>query len=301
MTGSSALQILVFILCASAKYFLLGLTFCFLYRCVKHVDFAFGTAFALAPITTVAVAQASGSIALGLAAGACAAPLLLAPVAGTVSWAVTRRSRGEKAERAFIASLGLFIISESAFGLLIGDASVPFVLPGLRGMVMTFPVAISAAQLIITLVSLGGALAFALAIRFTATGLMLRAMQESEATLEEWGAALLPLRLRAYILCYAAAGLAGLLYALDVDPEPRMGMEANLVGVFVALFSRARESRSIAVAAVAIASIEQITSFFLGFNWKIVILFAVIVAVLNLRRRRESVLAVITGGALTRV
>src|SRR4051812_45175397 len=188
MTWAGAAQILVFIICSSAKYYLLGLAFCFLYRCVKHVDFAFGTAFALAPIVTVVLAHSTGSVALGLAIGLCAPPLLLAPLAGTISWGVTRRSRGEKAERAFIASLGLFIISESAFGLLIGDASVPFVLLALRTMAVSTPVAISTAQLLITALSILTALAFAIFVRLSATGLKLRGMQESEATLEEWGA-----------------------------------------------------------------------------------------------------------------
>lgn len=301
MTAHTLIQLTVIVSYVSLRYLLLGYSFALLYRSVGYVDFAFGTAFTIAPMAAVLFGQALGNAGFGLLIGIVCAPLLLAPILGWVAHVSGGPPGARTPENTFISSLGIFLIVGSAVSLLAGDAAVPFYFSSLRTPTLGISVVFTSAQLLSTVVSVIGLLSLWLVLSRTAIGLKIRALQESEATLEEWGERVAVIRGCAFALSYFFAGVAGILLALDADPEPRMGMEAILIGVFVALFAQGRSGLALLAGAVLIAAIEQTATYFLGGLWKVIVLFLAIIILLNLRQRGRSLVSLVTGGTQLRV
>ena len=301
MSVETALQLGVIIVCSAARYCLLGYAFSILYRSVGYVDFAFGSAFTIAPMVVAVLAALSFAAPVALAVGLLTAPVVLAPLMNTVAIIAGGPDHARRPELVFIASLGVFIVVESLLGVAVGDAAQRFVLPELRDHALTSPVILTWAQ-IVTLVAAPIIVASVwLLLQRSSFGLRMRALQESASTLKEWGEHLPRLRLGVYALCFGMAGAAGLLFALDADPEPRMGLEANLIGVFVALFARGRGSAALLIGALAIAAIEQMATYAFGGMWKVFVLFLAALVLLSLRSRERDLITTITGGERLRV
>lgn len=167
-----------------------------------------------------------------------------------------------------LASLGAYVVAVNAISLLFGDAVITardytinegFSILSARGTPVQAVLALFAAAL---------ATGMELWLRRTTWGLRFRAFADSPALYAETGGGSTILIMLIFCLGGTGAVVAGVLSAYDIGATPNMAMTPLLMGAVAATICGSRGPAWLLIISIFLATIQQLSSWFLGLQWR---------------------------------
>jgi len=138
-------------------------------------------------------------------------------------------------------------------------------------------------QATIICVSVASASTLWIILKKTRIGRALRAVSSDPMLADVSGINSDRVMLGAFAAGSALAGLSGILFALDMDMRPTMGLNALMMGVVAVIIGGVSSIAGIALAALLLALAQHFGAVLLGFQWQDAIAFVVLVLFLFVR------------------
>lgn len=269
------LQLLANTLIAASLYSTIALSFWLIYRSAGFFHFAHGATFTFGAYVcyyavSLGVPLVWGAI-LGMGLSAGLGALMQVGVFKPLS------QRGSKPLILLLASLGLYVVMENSLGMTFGYSP-----KSLRTSTVSEGLAFLGARLTPAQLSLISFSVFALVVtwlclRFTRIGLKLRAVASDTELSEVTGVSPDSVALGAMVIGSALAGLFGILFALDLDLSPGMGMQPLMMAIVVVLIGNAYALPGIVLASSLLAIAQQLGAWYLSSQWQDTTVFVVLV------------------------
>jgi branched-chain amino acid transport system permease protein len=260
------LQLFANTLIAASLYSAIALSFWMIYRSSGFFHLAHGAMFSFGAYACYfavshGVPLVCGAI-LGMGLSAGLGALMQAGVFKQLN------QRGSKPLILLLASLGLYVVIENSLGMTFGYGP-----KSLRTGMVSEGSAILGARLTPAQLSLIGFALFAffvtwLCLRFTRIGLKLRAVASDSELSEIVGLSTGNVSLGAMAIGSALVSLFGILFALDLDLSPGMGMQPLMLAIVTILIGGTRNVWGIAAAALALAAAQQCAAWWIGSQWQ---------------------------------
>lgn len=234
-------------------------------------------------------------------AGPCGVPLFVAAfvaaiAAGAMALGIDRtvyfllRNRRATPTSMLLASLGVYVAFVAGLSLLAGSERralpLPFPFGGIRiAGTLLLPIDLAAA----------GVVVFCAVVAFTMRhhrlSVAIRAIDDDPSLAAAAGLPLMTMRGIGYSVGGLILGIAGILFAVDIDVTPNMGLQAILVPAVAVVAALRFGAAAVVVCAFLVGVIQQVAAFWIGAQWSDPIVFAVMVLVLTategLRRLRQ--------------
>lgn len=256
----------------------LGVTLVF--GVARFPNAATGDVMTLGAYVALNVGAASGSLALGSAAG-----ILACALASIVFYALVFRPLSARSAVApLLASIGLGFLLRAAFGLVFGMPQQVFQIPlvrpwlvlGLRVQPMDLQLA---AVALVTL-----AVAF-LVLHATPVGRRMRAVADDPALARVSGIVPARVMVALWALAGGVSAVAGIMLGIETVVTPDMGWDM-LIGAFAAaVLGGIGSPFGAVVAGLLLGIVQELSTPFVGFTYKLAIGFVVLMLVLLLRPR----------------
>jgi len=193
------------------------------------------------------------------------------------------RNRGASFLVQMLASLGIYVVLQNLVSMTFGDE-----LRSIRSSTVEEGFAIIGARLTmvqatIICVSVASASTLWIILKKTRIGRALRAVSSDPMLADVSGINSDRVMLGAFAAGSALAGLSGILFALDMDMRPTMGLNALMMGVVAVIIGGVSSIAGIALAALLLALAQHFGAVLLGFQWQDAIAFVVLVLFLFVR------------------
>ncbi len=238
------------------------------YTCAAYVTFA-GTSWLGMPLTLAAPIGVAFCVSLGCLIER----LIYRPM----------RRRGASSLTLLIASLGTYLVVQNVISLIWGDDTRL-----LRSAAMDEGIEILRGQLTRTsslAIALGAALPVAVGVllRSTSLGCAMRAVAADTELARIRGVPTECVILEAFAIASALAGVGGILFALDVNMRPTMGMSALMTAIVAVIIGGVGSIAGVMLGSFLLALAQQIVTWTLGAQWQDPVVFATLLAFLLLR------------------
>lgn len=274
-------QLIANSLVAASLYGGIALSFWLIYRSAGFFHFAHGATI------TFGAYVCFGAISLGvpLIGGVLFAIGLSAGLGTLMQVGVFRPlgRRGAGSQVLLLASLGLYVVIENSLAMVFGsgpkslrDGSVREGL-GILGARLTLP------QIYLIGAAITAFLIVWFFLHFSRTGLKLRAVASNPELAEVNGIDSEGVVLGATVAGSALAGLFGVLFALDLDMSPSMGLQPLMMGIVVVIISGFDRITGIALGALLLGLVQNLGGWFIGSQWQDTVAFATLLAFLLFR------------------
>lgn len=219
-----------------------------------------------------------GLISIGVAAG------MLGAVAVSVLfyWTVFRRLTGRAAVYPLIASIGVAFLVRSVLTFVLGHDQLVFDIP------LTRAVAIGPVRIVPTDLYLAAGAIMALAVVFatlhlTPIGRRMRAVADNPDLAIASGISSRNVMMTMWILAGAVAGLAGVLLGMKTVVLPEMGWDLLLPSFAATILGTIGNPVGAVVGSLIIGVVQEVSTPFVGFTYKIGIGFLALLLVLLVR------------------
>jgi neutral amino acid transport system permease protein len=244
----------------------------------RFANAATGDVMTLAAYVALSVGGATGSLLLGGAAGIVAAML-----AGVVAyWLVFRKLAGRSAVTALLASIGVGFVIRSGLALVYGYQqqvfSIPLARPWRPWGVRILPIDVELAA-----VALATLAAVFLVLHATPMGRRMRAVADDPALAQISGIAPRRVMLGLWTMAGGVAAIAGLMLAIKTAVQPEMGWTMLLPGFTAAILGGIGSPVGAVLAGLILGLVQELASPFVGFTYKLAIVFVALLLVLLLR------------------
>jgi branched-subunit amino acid ABC-type transport system permease component len=195
-----------------------------------------------------------------------------------------------------LASLGVYVVGQNVISLAFGDSSRPLgesvISPGLA----VFGARVTEAQLASIAVVAAVLMGFAVVMTTIGIGHQIQAVANDRELSEVVGISIAAIDGLVFTLGSAMAGLAGILWAIDQNMTPTMGMRALLIGVVAMIIGGQKTVSGVVLASMFLALAQNYSILFVPTAWQDAIVFLILVAFLlvspsgffGLRGRRRS-------------
>ena len=261
---------------------MVGLGFGLTYSLFRFLNISHGVFIVAGPYSAFLFSAWCGfplslSLVLGAACGMALACLIEVTIYSPL------RKRGATSLVLLLASLGVYAFFQNLVSTIFGDdakrlSSGPVETGFLIGPVVIKPIQVSAiAMCVLSVVIL------ALLLRFTKTGKGFRAVANNTALAEVCGVDARRLSLAACAIAGALAAVAGIMFALDVDMSPGMGLSALMMGVIAVIIGGLGSTWGVLLGAVILALAQQSAIVLLGAQWRDPIAFVLLLGFLLFR------------------
>jgi neutral amino acid transport system permease protein len=237
-----------------------------------------GDAMSLGAYAAFAGANVTGSLIAGSAIGVAAGALV-----GAASYLlVFRRLVGRSAVTALLASIGIGLFIRAAIGLAFGHQQKTFELPLVRPW-RIFDIRIHPNDLNLALVAV-----LALAVTFfvlhgTPVGRRMRAVADDLSLARVSGIAPARVMIALWLLAGAVTSVAGIMLGIKAVITPEMGWEMLLPAFAAAILGGIGHPVGAVVAGILLGTVQEMSTPFVGFTYKIAISFLVLLLALLLR------------------
>ncbi len=244
----------------------------------RFANAATGDVMTLGAYAALAVGGATGSVVFGGVAG-----VVAAVAASLAAYAlVFRKLAGRSAVTALLASIGVGFIIRAGLGVAYGYQQRGFALPLVRPWrplgVRILPLDLELAGL--ALATLAAAF---LLLHATPIGRRMRAVADDPALAAVSGIAPGQVMLALWALAGAVAAVAGLMLGLKTAVQPDMGWNMLLPGFTAAILGGIGSPVGAVLAGLLLGLAQELSSPFVGFTYKLAVVFAVLLLVLLVR------------------
>jgi branched-chain amino acid transport system permease protein len=244
----------------------------------RFANAATGDAMALGAYAAFAGANVTGSLIAGGAIGVAAGALV-----GAASYLlVFRKLVGRSAVTALLASIGIGLFIRAAIGLAFGYQQKTFQLPLVRPW-RILDIRIHPNDLNLAVVAV-----LALAVTFfvlhgTPVGRRMRAVADDLSLARVSGIAPARVMITLWLLAGAVTSVAGIMLGIKAVITPEMGWEMLLPAFSAAILGGIGHPVGAVVAGILLGTVQEMSTPFVGFTYKIAISFLVLLLVLLLR------------------
>jgi branched-chain amino acid transport system permease protein len=257
-----------------------GLTL--VYGLLRILHIAHAAVFALGAYVTVIVANAAGSVLLGMLAGVAVAPLL-----GVAIYRVLYEPLlGYRPDVPMIASVGLLVLMQDGFRILFGEQGVTFERNPLAAVAFdAWGITINAVQLAIIATAIAVFAALHLFTTRTRIGIAWRATVSNAKIAASFGIDAIKVRYLNFAIGSALAAVAGGLIALfDNFVDPATGYVVSYKALAIIVLGGLGSVRGTLIAALVLGLAESYGTIFLG-DWlnRDAIAFLALILVLMIR------------------
>lgn len=259
---------------------LAALSITLVFGIARFPNAATGDSMTLGAYAALAAHKASGSfIVAGLgAASATGIVLLLA------YWSVFRKLAGRSVVALLVASIGIAFLLRAVLGVAFGHGQQvfqiplarPYVFGGLRILPLDLQMALVA---LVTLIAVFGLL------YLTAIGRQMRAVADNRDLARVSGIRPGRVMIALWLLAGAVAGIAGMMLGMKTIVTPEFGWEMLLPAFTAAIFGGIGSPVGAVVAGLILGAMQEFSTPFVGFTYKIAIAFLIMLAVLLVRPR----------------
>lgn len=261
-------------------FILLATSFFAIFSVGKMLHFAHGTAYLLGAYIGYTVMSHAPFFVAALCA------ILGAAVFGFLCEALIYRplrARGATGMILLISSLALFIVGENLIGMRYGGGAISIQSSLQHAVVSVGDASFSAIQIIGAVGAIVWVAALALLLRRTALGSYMRAIASHEPLAELSGVPTVRVRQVVFFGASAAVGFAGIVKMVDLNGEPTMGLTGILFAIVPFLVGGGRSLWGAVVGAVLIGFSTNIFSWYIGDEWTLSFVFAVLALVMLVR------------------
>lgn len=187
------------------------------------------------------------------------------------------RKRKTSALIFFIMSLGLYIILQNLISLIWGDD-----VKSIRSGVVKvgnkiFGAYITDIQIIIIIISILLFIGTLLFLKYTKTGINLRAVSSNEELSNIFGISSNKIILWGFGIGSALASVAGILVSFDTDMNPTMGFSLLLYGVVTMIIGGVDSVKGLIGGALLLASAQHLGAYYIGSNWMDAIAYIILI------------------------
>jgi len=238
-----------------SMYALMAVGLTLVYGLLRILHIAHASVYALGAFVTVIVANATGSIALGIVA----AMLVSALMGGAIYRLLYQPLLAHPPYVAMVASMGLLVFMEDAFRILFGEQGLTFRSnPWPMQVFDVFGLTINAVQIAMLVVSTLCLVALGLFTTRTRIGVAWRATVSNPTIATSFGVDAIKVRYLNFFIGSALAGLAGALIALlNNFVEPSMGFVVSYKALAIIVLGGLGSIRGTLLAAFALGLIES--------------------------------------------
>jgi branched-subunit amino acid ABC-type transport system permease component len=255
-----------------------------LFGVLHIINFAQGDFFMLGAYSVWLLLRVTNNYALSLVAGTLLVGILGGLLLSLVVWPLLQRSQ----VWTLLATLGLsLIIQQVATNVLGGDAKL--VDPPLAASVSLGPVSYPLYFLIVVVVGMGVLLAGAFALKTTKYGIWLRAVAQNRPMAAALGVPVPRVFVLAFVVCAGLAALAGGLLVPLTAVYPTVGADVILYAFIVVVAGGMGNLRGAALIAILVGEVQSLGSLVAKPSVVTVALFGLVIVLLMVRSRRQSV------------
>jgi len=244
----------------------------------RFANAATGDVMTLGAYVALGVGTATGSLLLGGAAG-----LVAAMLAGVAAYLlVFRQLAGRSAVTALLASIGVGFMIRAALALIYGYQQQVFAIPLARPWrpwgIRILPIDVALAALALATL----AVVF-LVLHATPIGRRMRAVADDPALAQVSGIAPLPVMIALWTMAGGVAAIAGIMLAMKTAVQPEMGWNTLLPGFTAAILGGIGSPVGAVLAGLILGLVQELASPFVGFTYKLAVVFVVLLLVLLVR------------------
>lgn len=245
-----------------AMYALMAIGLTLVYGLLRILHIAHAAVYAFGAFITVIVANATGSIALGIAVAIVAAALL----GPAIYRLLYEPLLGYPPYVAMIASMGLLIFMEDGFRILFGEQGLTFTRnPYPTQIHQLFGVTINTVQIAMIVLSAVCLTALALFTTRTRVGVAWRATVSNPTIATSFGVDAIKVRYLNFMIGSALAALAGALIALlNNFVEPSMGFVVSYKALAIIVLGGLGSMRGTLIASLALGLVESFGTILVG-------------------------------------
>lgn len=241
---------------------------------------ATGDSMTLGAYVAVVVSGLSGS----LVAGAASAAAIGAAVAYASYWLVYRPLAGRPMVALLVASIGVGFCIRAVLGLAFGHGQHVLQMPLWRPYIIG-GVRIAPLDLILAGIVAATVLALFLVLYATSIGRQIRALSDNRDLARVSGIALGPVMLTVWAMTGITSAVGGVVLGVKTVVLPEVGWEMLMPCFAAAVLGGIGSPVGAVVAGLLLGVVQEVSTPFVGFTYKIVISFAVLLAVLLFRPR----------------
>ena len=244
----------------------------------RFANAATGDVMTLGAYVALGVGTATGSLLLGGAAG-----LAAAMVAGVAAYLlVFRQLAGRSAVTALLASIGVGFMIRAGLALIYGYQQQVFAIPLARPWrpwgIRILPIDAELAAL-----ALAALAVVFLVLHATPIGRRMRAVADDPALAQVSGIAPLPVMIALWTMAGGVAAIAGIMLAMKTAVQPEMGWNTLLPGFTAAILGGIGSPVGAVLAGLILGLVQELASPFVGFTYKLAVVFAALLLVLLVR------------------
>lgn len=279
-----ATQLLANALISSSIILAVAVGFAIIFETARFFHFAHGAVLTLGAYATLAFTNHAGIrlVPAFLLSVICSALMGLA--FELVIYRPIRKKHGSPLVL-LLASLGLYILLENAFGLVFGNATRTIRGDALARSFELLGARLTSIQLTIIVVGFGLVVLTHLLMSKTRAGKAMRAVADDPELALISGINTDRVLLWAFGLGSALAGAAGTLMAMDADLRPTMGMQPLMLAVVAVIVGGRGSTPGIALGALLIGVSQQIGGLWMGTEWQDTVVFLLLLGFLVARPR----------------
>jgi branched-chain amino acid transport system permease protein len=267
---------------AASSYALVGLGFWLVYATSRFFNFSHGAVIAFGAYAALALTRhAHCPVALAVAGSI----LLSGGVGVLIDRCIYRPIRVRRGPPLvlLLASLGLYVVLQNAISLVFGDSIQSIAVGPVTTGHLLFTARVTSVQVITIALS---AVSFGLLVvlmHCTRWGICARAVAGNPELAQTTGVDPHRVIAWAFALGSALGGLAGCMAGLDVGMVPTMGSGALLMGIVAVVVGGTRRVAGVAVGALLLGLVRQLSVLGMGSEWQDAIAFVVLAAFLLVR------------------
>ena len=244
----------------------------------RFANAATGDIMTLGAYVALSAAAASDSLILGGAAG-----VLAAGLAGVASYLlVFRKLAGRSSVTALLASIGVGFIIRAGLGLAYGFQQQVFPVPLVRPW-RPYGIRITPTDVQLTAVALLTLALVFLVLHATPVGRRMRAVADDPALAQVSGIEPARVMVTLWAMAGAVAGVAGIMVGIKTVVQPELGWSVLLPAFTAAILGGIGSPAGALVAGLLLGVVQELSTPFVGFTYKLAVVFLVLLLVLLVR------------------
>ncbi len=275
------LQLLVNGIIAGAIYALMASSFSLIYNIIKFMDLSPGALFVVSAFSAYAFNILFG---LNFLVSLILALIIVSILAILINKIVYKPLRNKNASNfiLFLASFGVFLFITALILLIFGAEVRTFGLPITRGYEISGAI-ITKTQILLIVISLVLFLLLQLFMKTTKLGKAMRAIADDKQIASTLGINVEKTIAITFVISSLLTGIAGILVALEQNPEHTMGLSVILKGLTASIIGGIGNVPAALVGGFLIGIIENIGIWFLPSGYKDAIAFVILILFLLFR------------------
>ena len=269
-------------LISAGIYLLIGLGFSLTYRVSRFFNFSYGIIFTFGAYMTYAFKGLLGLPLLPAAIIGVICACLLGVVYDLAFFRFLRRNNASPLIL-LLVSLGLYIVTQNLISIIFGDD-----IKSIRSLVSYEGYSIFGARITpvqLTTITLGIVLTLMLVLllKHSRMGNSMRAVANDYELANITGLDSNIITLYTFIIGSGLAGIAGILFALDVDMTPTMGLNALMMCVVAVIIGGVGSIPGVALGALLLGMARHYGVWYIGTQWQDAIAFIILLVFLIFR------------------